>query len=199
MIVATLTNIGALICLTIAWGFAVMGGLNQGVITSCMNTIAIFDMIVFYCAFGEKVNTVQIIGVIFMLAGIGFIAAATSVAEEPEEGDEEIDTGGRTALVNGLLSIGLAICAALQVSFQHYVIRKFSTSYTGIDQNIDLACPQNLIFALFLIWLCQDITITWGDILLGGLAGFLFEFGRLNIAYSIDKGIAGPVNAMIAI
>ena len=163
-----------------------------------MNTIAVFDMIVFYCAFGEKVGCVNLIGVLLMLAGIGFICAATAVAEEPAEG-EEIDTGGRSALVNGLLSIGLAIGAALQISFQHYIIRKFSTNYTGIAQNIDLACPQNFVFALFLLWLMEDVTITWSDILIGGLAGFLFEFGRLNIAYAIDKGIAGPVNAMIAV
>ena len=77
--IIAITNILTFILLTYAWDFAVQAGLNQGVITTLMNLISPFDCVLFFCAFGESISKVNILGVIFMFAGvtcIGFAAAS---------------------------------------------------------------------------------------------------------------------------
>ena len=43
--------------------------------------MAVFDCIVFYFAFGEKVSKLHLIGVLFMFMGIGCIGAAAATKE----------------------------------------------------------------------------------------------------------------------
>ena len=41
------------------------------------------------------------------------------------------------------------------------------------------------------------MTVTWNDILIGGLAGCMMESARILIFYSVDVGLAGPVSAIL--
>ena len=182
--------------MTYAWGFSVQAGLNQGIITSLMNLLAIFDCIVFYFAFGEKVGKIHIIGVALMIAGIVCIGFAVAVGEE-EELDEEIDTGGRSKTLNGILAISIGLGGPISIAIQHYFIRKFSGRYSGIAQAFDVAPIQNAIFCCFLPQLSQKLDITFEDIMVGGAAGCMMEVARVLIAYSIAEGLAGPVTAII--
>ena len=60
-----------------------------------MNLLAIFDLIVFYFAFGETVRKLHLFGVFFMFAGVVCIALASAGGDEADI-DEDIDTGGRS-------------------------------------------------------------------------------------------------------
>ena len=129
LLVAALTNVSFTVCMTYAWGFSVQAGLNQGIITSLMNLLAIFDCVVFYFAFGEKVGKIHILGVALMIAGIvciGFAVAAGDDEEGEAEVEEEIDTGGRSKTLNGILAISIGMGGPISIAIQHYFIRKYS-------------------------------------------------------------------------
>ena len=131
-------NLGYTIVMTFAWNFAEQGGLNPGIISSLLCFASVFNIIVFYCAFKEKVSKLHLIGVALMFCGIVCIGAAAATQDE-ESLDEELDTGGRSATLNGILALGVGMGGPIIISTQAYIIRKFSTNYSGIDQSIDAA------------------------------------------------------------
>ena len=71
-------NLGYTIVMTFAWNFAEQGGLNPGIISSLLCFASVFNIIVFYCAFGEKVSKLHLIGVALMFCGIVCIGAAAA-------------------------------------------------------------------------------------------------------------------------
>ena len=156
LIVTLVTSYSFTICMTYAWGFAVQAGLNQGIISSVMNLLAVFDCIVFYFAFGEKVGWIHIVGVTLMIASIVCIGFAVSSNEDEEEvdvveeEDDQIDTGGRSKTLNGIFAIVIGLGAPTSLTIQHYFIRKFSGVYTGEAQAFDVAPLLNLIFCFFI-------------------------------------------------
>ena len=125
-----------------------------------------------------------------MLVGIAFIGAAAAGNEDIDE--DELETGGRSRVVNGMLALTIGFCGPCCISFQHFFIRKFGPQYPGIEQAMDSIAPRMLIFSCFLFQLRNDMVITWSDILTGSIAGFLMETSRILIAYGIAKGLAGP-------
>ena len=66
--------------------------------------MALFDCIVFYFAFGEKISKLHLIGIIIMFLGLGCIGAAAAT-KESDDIDDDIDTGGRSVFMNGILAI----------------------------------------------------------------------------------------------
>ena len=109
-----------------------------------------------------------------------------------------MDTGGRSATLNGVLALCVGMGGPIIISTQAYIIRKFSTHYSGIDQSIDAAPIQNLIFCFFLLPLKSEMTITVEDILVGAAAEGLMETARVLLAYGIEKGLAGPAQALMS-
>ena len=71
-------NIGYTIVMTFAWNFAEQANLNQGVISSLLSFASVFNVVVFYFVFGEKVSKLHLIGVAFMFCGIACIGAAAA-------------------------------------------------------------------------------------------------------------------------
>ena len=43
-----------LVIMSYAWTFAKLGGLNQGLVTTWLSAASVYNVIVFYCVFGEK-------------------------------------------------------------------------------------------------------------------------------------------------
>lgn len=193
-------NIGYTIVMTFAWRFADEAGLNQGVISSLLSFASVFNCVVFYCAFGEKVSKLHLIGVAFMFCGIACIGAAAATQEEQEVlGDDgEISTGGRSSVMSGVLALVVGMGGPIVISTQHYIIRKFSRFYSGLDQAIDAAPPQNLIFCFFLIPLSGEFTIGWNDIFIGLAAEGLMEMARVLLSFGVEKGLAGPAQALMS-
>lgn len=190
-------NIGYTIVMTFAWRFAEQAGLNQGVISSMLCFASVINIVVFYCAFNEKVSCINLIGVALMFAGIVCIGAAAATSEDSEL-DPEVDTGGRSTTVNGILALVVGFGGPMIISTQHYVIRKFSTYYTGLDQAIDAAFPTNLIFCFFLIPLADEMTITMKDLGIGLAAEALMETARILLSFGVEVGLAGPAQALMS-
>lgn len=125
-------NIGYTIVMTFAWRFAEQGGLNQGVISSMLSFASVFNVVVFYCAFNEKVSKLHLIGVFFMFCGIACIGAAAATQDSDELGDD-VETGGRSATTNGILALVVGFGGPIIISTQHYIIRRFSLHYSGLQ------------------------------------------------------------------
>ena len=123
------------------------------------------------------------------------IAAAT---QDDEDLDEDIDTGGRSSLVNTILALSVGFGGPLIISTQAFTIRKFCQYYSGLDQAIDAAPLQNLILCFFLIPLSNEMTIEFKDILIGTAAEGLMETARVLLSYGIEKGYAGPAQALMS-
>ena len=159
--------------------------------------MAVFDCVVFYFAFGEKVSKLHLIGVVLMFIGIGCIGAAAAT-KESEDIDEDVDTGGRSVFLNGILAILVGLGGPMTMALQHYIIRRFSKGYTGLNQAFDVAPVINFIFTFFLIPLKEKMTITWMDIFIGTAAEVFMEIARILVSYSVEKGLAGPASALIS-
>ena len=86
----------------------------------------------------------------------------------------------------------------MTMACQHYIIRRFSQGYTGLNQAIDVAPVINFAFSFFLIPLKDQMTITWMDIFIGTAAEFFMEIARILVSYSVEKGLAGPASALIS-
>ena len=43
-----------LVIMAYAWNFAKIGGMNQGLVTTWLSVASVYNVIVFYCVFGEK-------------------------------------------------------------------------------------------------------------------------------------------------
>ena len=51
-----LTNFLYTVCMTFAWKFAKMGGLNQGVVSTLLSFSSVFNVFIFWWLFKEKVD-----------------------------------------------------------------------------------------------------------------------------------------------
>ena len=129
---------------------------------------------------------------------IGIAAATADEDEEELEDGEEEEDSGRSILANTILALGVGFGGPLIISTQAYTIRRFSEFYSGLDQAIDAAPIQNLILCFFLIPLSDKMTITFKDIMIGTAAEGLMEAGRVLLAFGIEKGLAGPAQALMS-
>jgi len=191
-------NIGYIIVMTFAWKFADQAGLNPGVISSLLCFASVFNVIVFYCAFKERVSKLHLIGVALMFCGIACIGAAAATREEEPKVGVEVDDGGRSSTINGLLALVVGMGGPCLISFQHYIIRKFSRNYSGLEQAFDAAVLTNALFCLFLIKLSEEMTITWRDLGIGLAAEILMETSHILLSYGVSIGLAGPAQALMS-
>lgn len=82
------------------------------------------NAVTFYLGFGEKLRWLHLFGVFLMLVGIAFIGAAAAGNDDIDE--DELETGGRSRVVNGILALTIGFCGPCCISFQHFFIRKFA-------------------------------------------------------------------------
>lgn len=191
-------NIGYTVVMTIAWDFADKAKMNQGVVSSLLCFASVFNMTIFYCAFGEKISCWHLTGVILLFFGILIFAGGAS--HEEDDLPETSDTEGFSNLVYGIFAVGVGMGGPIIISLQAWLIRRFSKYYTGVDQAIDAAPGNNLVFCFFLISLADEMTrtIEFKDILIGAAAEGLMETSRVLLSYGIAVGLAGPAQALMS-
>lgn len=71
-------NIAHVFLFTYAFKFAKLGGLNQGVIVVMAGFAMVFNSCSFYCAFGETLSKIKILGVVMTFACVVFLGLAAS-------------------------------------------------------------------------------------------------------------------------
>ena len=85
-----LPNLCALVCLSLAFKYAAISGLNQGILPTLTSLAAIYCAILFYIKFSEMVSNMQILGMGVMMVSVVFLGlegsdAAKRTAEEQHE------------------------------------------------------------------------------------------------------------------
>ena len=166
-------------------------------ISSLLSFASVINIVVFYCAFGEKVSKLHLIGVFFMFCGVACIGAAAATSDANSL-DAELDTGGRSPLLNGILALVVGFGGPCIISIQHYIIRRFNANYSGLEQAYDAAWLTNLLFFFFLIPLQDKMVLTWTDIGVGFAAELLMETSRILLSYGVAIGLAGPAQALMS-
>ena len=79
-----LTNALYLSAMTIGWKLAKASDLNQGVISTLLSCASLFNMVIFYLKFGEKISCMHFIGVGLMIACVLCISLAATDGKEDE-------------------------------------------------------------------------------------------------------------------
>ena len=76
------TNFTFLVVLSIGWKLAKASGLNQGVIAAMINLASLFNIVIFYFKFGEKISALQLIGIVFTICCVVCISVAAASTDE---------------------------------------------------------------------------------------------------------------------
>ena len=66
-------NILGLISLSVAFKYAALGGLNQGILPTLTSLAGVYSAFIFYFRFHEKISFPQIIGMSLMLVSVVFL------------------------------------------------------------------------------------------------------------------------------
>ena len=82
-----------MINMSYAWNFAKLGGLNQGLVTTWLSVASVYNVITFYCIFGEKPLPLQYLGIfliICMIITLDFAAYGQKAdpTEDPDNHDD---------------------------------------------------------------------------------------------------------------
>mmetsp|Transcript_17523 Transcript_17523/g.29546 ORF Transcript_17523/g.29546 Transcript_17523/m.29546 type:complete len:209 (+) Transcript_17523:304-930(+) len=66
-------NLMILICLTLGFKYAALGGLNQGILPTLTSLASIFTVIVFYFRFYELISFIQLVGIAIMIVSVVYL------------------------------------------------------------------------------------------------------------------------------
>ena len=187
-------QVGYVFLMTFAWNYATLAGINQGVITVLVLFSSVINCVTFYFYFNEKISKLHLIGIALLCSGTGFIAVSAAHKNE----DEEVDIEDRSPLFNSIMALLFGFCAAVDISFHSFVVRKYSDTYQGVDQGLDSRPFCSLIYACFIPALQEKMTIEWKDLLIGGAAGTLMDTAIVFISLAITQGKAGPAQALMS-
>ena len=78
LVANVLTNFGFLLVLSVGWKLAKAAGLNQGVISSMTSVASLFNIVIMYLKFREKISPLHFIGIAFSIAGVICISMAAA-------------------------------------------------------------------------------------------------------------------------
>ena len=93
----------------------------------------LYNSIIFYKAFGEKVSPPKILGMVFTIVCVACLALDS--AQRKQVGGE----GAVTESKYSFYSLGCAFMVPVGLSFKHYLIRKYMGSYDSNHLPLDSA------------------------------------------------------------
>jgi drug/metabolite transporter (DMT)-like permease len=177
------TNFGYTLVMNLAWRFARIGGLNQGIVSTMLSLASIFNLFVFYLIWGEKANYAQLLGTAFMILAITCMGTKL----ESQEEQEGVDTG---YIYWALLT---AFAAPILMSAKHVCVRFFKAKFTygPVAQAVDGFLVEYALFSLIAI--ADPGEFQFKDYLVATGAGILMCSARVFINVGVAIGIAGPV------
>ena len=179
---------------TYAFKFAKIGGLNQGVIPVITVLATLYNSIIFYFAFGERLSCSKIFGMALIISSVVWLGIDSGVKAAKEKEGQVMEYESKYAF----WALGLAMLVPIGFSFKHFLIRKFKGSYDYHDLPLDSCILESLSFI--------PLTVIYGTeigynsvpkFLFGSLAGILQAGGKIFIALAIAEGLAGPTQAIM--
>eukprot|EP00355_Strombidium_rassoulzadegani_P003296 CAMPEP_0168614938 /NCGR_PEP_ID=MMETSP0449_2-20121227/4242_1 /TAXON_ID=1082188 /ORGANISM="Strombidium rassoulzadegani, Strain ras09" /LENGTH=315 /DNA_ID=CAMNT_0008655653 /DNA_START=170 /DNA_END=1117 /DNA_ORIENTATION=- len=181
---------------SLAYKFAKMGGINQGVVPILTLFAAIFNCVAFYFGFNEKLNFPKVLGMMLAIL-CGCLLLVDSAGKK---GETFIDESGaeQSKALYSFYSLGLAFLVPIALSSKHYLIRKYQSSYNYYFLAIDSAILESLSCSIFFLVFMADNEVEIEQLLIGGLTGGLMIIGRIYIAVGIAEGVAGPAQSVMS-
>ena len=161
------TNVLYNIVMALAWKFAQIGGINQGVVSTLIIFASVFNVINFYCFYGEKVTIWQGFGIFFMVLCIACIGIESSRQKDDANIDKESNENEISKVVSGFLGILFGLSAAMLMSTKHIIIRiGRNNGYSGFDQALDSCVLEGIVQSFLLIPLLNrsDYDFKWADL-----------------------------------
>ena len=162
---------------------------------------SIFNIVIFYFKFGEKISCLHFIGVGLMIACILFISleAASKNSDASDEYNPD-DAYGMSQVAAGIVAICCGLVSAMFMSTKHLFVRMYKKNYSGLDQGIDSSILEFALYMFFFIPLSQnaDFEIGFREILIGGVAGCLICLGRIFISIGVSVGLAAPAQSLMS-
>ena len=172
--------------------------MNQGVISTLLSCASLFNIIVFYFKFGEKISCLHFIGVVLMLLCIICISVAATAAKEEVEDFDTDDTMGLSQMTAGILAICCGLVGAMLMSTKHLFIKLYKFNYSGVDMGVDSSMCEYAIYTFLLFPLSQEVDIGWKEVGIGAGAGILMCLGRIFISIGVSTGLAAPAQALMS-
>ena len=136
-----------LVIMSYAWNFAKLGGLNQGLVTTWLSVASVYNVIVFYCVFGEKPLSLQYLGIVLIIAMI--ICLDLAATGQGEEGDIAVEDNGYSKVENCTFALLLGAISPILIASKCLIIRWYhNLGYIGSDLAIDANIIQYAIYSL---------------------------------------------------
>ena len=193
-----------LIIMSFAWNFAKLGGLNQGLVTTWLSVASVYNVITFYCVFGEKPLPLQYLGIVLIIVMIVCLdfAAYDQKDEEADAAQSPAESNGYSRFANSTFALLLGALSPILISAKALLIRWYhKLGYRGFDLAIDANIIQYAIYSIFMLHLMKtdhDYSLSWFDVAEGTLAGTMMGLATVLIAVAIAVGIAGPAQALMS-
>lgn len=184
-------NTGHVFLFTYAFKFAKKGGLNQGIIPIVTTMATLYNSIIFYKAFGEKVSPPKIFGMLFTVGCVVCLAL--------DSASRKAVPGSDTDPINSVYALLCAFMVPVGFSFKHYLIRKFKGTYDSNHLPLDSAILESLSCAIFIpFYIAEKGPYTLDAFLLGSLSGCLMVAGRVLVAMAVAEGFGGPAQSLMS-
>ena len=140
-------NLLSLVFIAESLRYAGLAGINQGIMTGLLALASLFNSVLFYFVFGEKLGWIHILGMAIMLAGVIFLGL-----ESGKGGDTSSD-GVQEANSDGIKAIAFGIAAPAFFTVKAYSIRKYP-NYKAWDLGIDSLIFEYLCYCImYAIWI----------------------------------------------
>ena len=186
-----LTNLVNLTALTYAYKYAMIAGINQGVILTLNSVAVLYNVIIFYLLFKEKVNAIQLTGIAFMLSCVALLSINGTTKES-----DNVD--GVDKRYYAFLSIACGLISPMALSTKHIVIRSYKKSYNTWDMAIDGLILEYVLYVVlaFQSFVISHSQFSFYNLLIGFFASCFLIIGKISIALAVSSGIAGPAASL---
>jgi len=121
--------------------------MNQGVVPIITTMATIYNSITFYFAFNEKLSSSKIIGMVFTMACVVFLALNSSKKQE-----DDLETDSKYIM----WSLGLALLVPVGFSLKHFLIRKYKGSYDYKWLPLDSGILETLSCSFFTLYYYRE-------------------------------------------
>ena len=161
--------------------------------TGLLTLASLFNSVLFYFVFDEKLGLVHITGMVVMLTGVVFLGLESGKGNE-----DSLNVGGTddASMKNGFIALMYGVAAPAFFTIKAYSIRKYP-NYRTWDLAIDSLLFEYLCYVLmYIIWI-RMAGFNMTDFIYGQIVGILFLLGKLWLTLAYADGLGGPVNTLM--
>lgn len=189
------TNLLNLVAMTYAFKYGEMAGINQGVLLTLNSLAAVYNIIIFYTVFRERITFAQLFGILMMLCCVGLLSLNSHMKSENEIHSET----GETQRYYAFLSIACGLLSPMALSVKHIFIRFYKQGYSTWDMAIDgliLEYSIYIMMAIYYIFIQANSAFNWSNMIIGCFASLFLMSGKISIALAVAEGLAGPATSL---